>query len=629
MKKLSLFIAICLITLMVNAQSKSHVLKGKVKDAQGNPIEKAKVVNLLDTNEYSLTDKVGMFVLQSANSIKEVEIRKSGIVTQRVRVAATFMEATVAYEVPKIRMKEEKAVQIAFEAEQSIEADAISYDVNYSKRAMGVASNTACCAPAIYEPIQNVESYSEISENDFHYATTDPLSTFSIDVDRASYSNMRRFINMGQLPPKDAVRIEELINYFEYDYDATKGTDPVNIYTEVSQAPWNKEHQLLQIGIKARELDKESLPPSNIVFLIDVSGSMNAPNKLPLLKSSMKMLAQQMRKEDKVAIVVYAGAAGLVLEPTSGDDKQKIYQAIDNLNAGGSTAGGAGIQLAYKVAADYQIKDGNNRVVLATDGDFNVGAASDADMEKLIVSKRDQGVFLTVLGFGMGNYKDSKMEVLADKGNGNYAYIDNITEAKKTLVNEFGGTMFAVAKDVKIQVEFNPANVAEYRLIGYENRMLNKEDFNNDKKDAGEMGVGHVVTALYEIVPVGASSNRVDPLKYQKQVEPTKQVLTDELATVKLRYKEPDGDKSKLMSEIVKKSDKAISNASENLRWSASVAQFGMLLRDSEHIGEATYASVIKLAEGATGKDVEGYRRECVQLMKSAELLDKSNTASR
>jgi len=403
----------------------------------------------------------------------------------------------------------------------------------------------------------------------------------------------------------------------------------VSVFTEVSNAPWNAEHQILHIGIKAKDMDHDKLPPSNLVFLIDVSGSMNSQNKLPLLKSSMKMLVQQMRKEDRVAIVVYAGAAGLVLEPTSGDDKQAIFEAIDNLNAGGSTAGGAGIKLAYKVAQENLVKDGNNRIVLATDGDFNVGASSDGEMETLIESKRDQGVFLTVLGFGMGNYKDSKMEILADKGNGNYAYIDNITEAKKTLVNEFGGTMFAVAKDVKLQIEFNPSNVAEYRLIGYENRMLAKEDFNDDRKDAGEMGVSHVVTALYEIVPFGKSSKNVDALKYQKEVKPLAPVLSDELVTVKLRYKEPDGDASKLMTHVVKRGSKSMENASDNLKWSSAMAQFGMLLKDSKYTGAATYASVISQAESAIGKDKEGYRRECVQLMKSAELLDRNSTAAR
>lgn len=318
------------------------------------------------------------------------------------------------------------------------------------------------------------------------------------------------------------------------------------------------EHQILHIGVKAKDLEVESFPSSNIIFLIDVSGSMSAANKLPLLKSSMKMLVQQIRKLDKVAIVVYAGAAGLVLESTSAEEEQKIFNAIDNLNAGGSTDGGAGIKLAYQVAVDNLVKGGNNRIVLATDGDFNVGASSDDDMEKLIESKRDQGVFLTVLGFGMGNYKDSEMEVLADKGNGNYAYIDNITEARKILVNEFGGTMFTVAKDAKIPGDFNPANMAEYRLIGYENRILIKEDFNNDKKDAGEMGVGHVLTTLYEIAPFGQSSDRADPLKYQEQLGVKPAVLTNELATVKLRYKDADSDNSKLMVHTVGKSESSI-----------------------------------------------------------------------
>jgi Ca-activated chloride channel family protein len=362
-----------------------------------------------------------------------------------------LVETTVASDI---------AVHDDIEPEMSV-MESISTGSRHRKMAPHMGRVHTLQAP----PNQNTESYNGVEENDFHYATEDPLSTFSIDVDRASYSNIRRFINNGQLPPIDAVRVEEMINYFDYEYESPKGKDPVNIYTELGQAPWNSDHQLLQIGIKAKDLELESLPPSNIVFLIDVSGSMNQPNKLPLLKSSMKILVQQMRDKDRVAIVVYAGAAGLVLESTPGDDKQKIYNAIDNLSAGGSTAGGAGIKLAYQVALENFVEDGNNRIVLATDGDFNVGAASDSDMEALIKTKRDQGVFLTVLGFGMGNYKDSKMEILADKGNGNYAYIDNITEAKKTLVNEFGGTMFAVAKDVKIQVEFNPANVAEYRLI--------------------------------------------------------------------------------------------------------------------------------------------------------------------
>lgn len=443
---------------------------------------------------------------------------------------------------------------------------------------------------------------------------------------------MRRFVNLGQMPPIDAVRVEEMINYSNYDYDSPKGSDPVKIYTEVAKAPWNEDHYLMHIGIKAKELDKGQLPASNLVFLIDVSGSMQSPNKLPLLKSAMKMLVSELRDNDHVAMVVYAGAAGLVLESTPGHEKEKINQAIDNLTAGGSTAGGAGIKLAYQVAADNLIKDGNNRVILASDGDFNVGASSEAEMQRLIEEKREECMFLTVLGFGMGNYKDSKMETLADKGNGNYAYLDNITEAKKTLVQEFGASLFTIAKDVKLQVEFNPAMVAEYRLIGYENRKLNNEDFNDNTKDAGEMGVGHVVTALYEVVPVGKGGPaKVDPLKYQ----PTKETadvapikFSNEMATVKVRYKEPEGSQSKLLSKVISNDVVPMKLASNNVKWSASVAGFGMLLRKSDHKGSASYENVIELAQSALGEDENGYRRECVQLMKAANHLDK-NTASR
>ncbi|HRF41540.1 MAG TPA: VWA domain-containing protein, partial [Saprospiraceae bacterium] len=346
----------------------------------------------------------------------------------------------------------------------------------------------------------NTEDYSPIAENRFHKATDTPLSTFSIDVDAASYSNMRRFLKNGQMPPADAVRIEEMINYFDYQYPQPTGEHPFEVVAEMSECPWQPEHRLLHIGLKGREIATDKLPPSNLVFLIDVSGSMDSPNKLPLLQSAFRLLVNQLRPQDKVAMVVYAGAAGLVLEPTDGNDKQKILEALQRLQAGGSTAGGAGIRLAYDVARQHFVKGGNNRVILATDGDFNVGASSDADMVRLIEEERKSGVFLTVLGFGMGNYKDNKMQQLSNAGNGNHAYIDDIDEAKKVLVEEFGGTLFTIAKDVKIQIEFNPAQVAGYRLIGYENRLLNKEDFNDDKKDAGELGAGHTVTALYEIV---------------------------------------------------------------------------------------------------------------------------------
>ncbi|MEP5105067.1 MAG: VWA domain-containing protein, partial [Ekhidna sp.] len=447
---------------------------------------------------------------------------------------------------------------------------------------------------------------------------------FSIDVDAASYSNVRRFINNGQLPQKDVVRIEEMINYFNYEYENPKGDDPFSINTEVAEAPWNEKHMIAQIGLQGKKIELENLPASNIVFLLDVSGSMSAPNKLPLLKSAFKLLVNELRPQDKVSIVVYAGAAGVVLEPTDGNDKKKIMDALDQLQAGGSTAGGAGIQLAYKIAKEQYVVGGNNRVVLATDGDFNVGASSNASMERLIEEKRNEGVFLTVLGFGMGNYKDSKMEILADKGNGNYAYIDTMKEAKKVLVNEFGGTMFTIAKDVKIQVELNPTVVQAYRLIGYENRMLNAEDFNDDKKDAGELGSGHTVTALYEIIPVGVKSEFVkdiDPLKYQTNDQ--KIVGSNkELLTVKFRYKEPDGTKSKLITKVI---ENEIRRSSDNLDWSMAVAGFGMLLRDSEYKGDLQYADVLQMAKSSKGTDEFGYRSEFIELVGLVKSMSPNN----
>ncbi|MCG2617304.1 von Willebrand factor type A domain-containing protein [Terrimonas sp. NA20] len=478
----------------------------------------------------------------------------------------------------------------------------------------------------------NTEDYDGVNEVRFLSAKENPLSTFSIDVDAASYSNIRRFLNQGQLPPAGAVRIEEMINYFKYDYPQPAGEHPFSINTEVSAAPWNKEHKLVLIGLQGKKIPTDNLPASNLVFLIDVSGSMGTPNKLPLVKASMKMLVDQLREKDKVSIVVYAGAAGLVLKPTSGEEKTKIKDAIDNLEAGGSTAGGAGIKLAYKTANEAFVKGGNNRVILCSDGDFNVGESSDDAMERLIEKERASGVYLTILGYGMGNYKDNKMQKLADKGNGNHAYIDGISEAKKVLVNEFGGTLFTIAKDVKLQVEFNPAVVQGYRLIGYENRMLAKEDFNDDKKDAGELGSGHTVTALYEIIPVGLKSEfmaSVDPLKYQK--EPFKadnKAGGHDLFTVKFRYKAPDGDKSKLLEAVVKNETKGLDNASENFRFATAVAEMGLLLRDSKFKGASSYDHVIKLAKAARGEDEEGYRAEFIRLVASAKMLAKGKSKS-
>ncbi|SMC72323.1 vWA domain-containing protein [Pedobacter nyackensis] len=475
-----------------------------------------------------------------------------------------------------------------------------------------------------YNPTQpNTESYASIKENGFQNTYKNPLSTFSIDVDAAAYSNVRRFINNGGIPPKDAVRVEEMINYFDYEYQQPKGKDPVNIVTEIATAPWNTKHKLVQIGLQGRKISTDNLPASNMVFLIDVSGSMNYANKLPLLVSSFKLLTDQLRPKDKVAIVVYAGNAGLVLPATSGNDKAKIKDALNALSAGGSTAGGAGIELAYNIASKNYIKGGNNRVILATDGDFNVGASSDKDMESLIEEKRKTGIFLTVLGYGMGNTKDSKMETLADKGNGNYAYIDNISEARKVLINEFGGTLFTIAKDVKLQVEFNPDKVQAYRLIGYENRLLEDRDFNDDKKDAGEMGSGHTVTALYEVIPTGVKSSfsgSVDDLKYQENKK-SRSGNSKEMLTVKLRYKDPDGDSSKLLQEAVVDQSASFESASSNFKFAASVAEFGMLLRQSDFKQNATFDHVIRTATQAMGTDKEGYRSEFIRLAKSAKLM--------
>jgi len=420
-----------------------------------------------------------------------------------------------------------------------------------------------------------------------------------------------------------------MINYFNYDYPEPEGRHPFSVYTEISACPWNASHQLLHVGLKGKSIDKSELPPSNLVFLIDVSGSMSNANKLPLLKQAFRMLVNELRPEDRVAMVVYAGAAGLVLESTPGTEKAKILAALDKLQSGGSTAGGAGLELAYKVAQENFAEEGNNRIILATDGDFNVGSSSNAEMERLIEKKREHGVFMTVLGFGMGNYKDDKMEIIADKGNGNYAYIDNIQEARKVFITEFGGTLFTIAKDVKFQMEFNPARVKGYRLVGYENRLLNDEDFNDDKKDAGEMGAGHTVTALYEIIPAGSSESlkSIDPLKYQanrgdeKAVAKVKANPKAELMTVKLRYKQPDGNTSTKVEIPVKGKVLDLEDTSDNFRFSASIAEFGLILRNSQYKEDASMEEVIAMAKGARGEDEEGYRSEFLKLVKLADSL--------
>ncbi|TYC14856.1 DUF3520 domain-containing protein [Bizionia gelidisalsuginis] len=459
------------------------------------------------------------------------------------------------------------------------------------------------------------EEYTKIHENKFKRTKLSPLSTFSIDVDKASYSNVRRLINNGQDIPANAVKIEEMVNYFSYNYPQPQNEVPFSINTEQIKTPWNANTRLVKIGLQGKTYENEAIPASNLTFLIDVSGSMNSANKLPLLKSAFSLLVNQLREKDNVSIVVYAGAAGVVLKPTSGKHKDKILKALNDLAAGGSTAGGQGIELAYKLATDNFKKNGNNRVILATDGDFNVGASSNLAMEELITEKRKTGVFLSVLGFGMGNYKDDKLELLANKGNGNHAYIDTMQEAKLIFGKEFGGTLYTIAKDVKIQVEFNPSKVQAYRLIGYENRLLEDEDFVNDAIDAGELGSGHSVTALYEVMPVGVKSEYLEvfnDLKYTKNE--TNTAFSDELLTVKFRYKKPDGDKS---IEMIHVASDTTESPSEDMSFAASVVLFGMQLRDSQFYNSTTAKDVVALAKAGRGADKAGYRAEFIRLVEA------------
>ena len=533
-----------------------------------------------------------------------------------------------------IGYKEEKRVVESVKLDVKMKTDDVALEecvvVGYGtmKTKAVTGAYVAVCPTAMYDmdARMNTEEYGRIQENGFKSVADAPLSTFSIDVDPASYSNMRRFINRGELPPADAIRTEELVNYFSYDYPKPTGDDPVKITVEAGTCTWNTAHRLVRIGLKAKEIPTEQLPASNLVFLVDVSGSMWGANRLDLVKSSLKLLVNNLRNKDKVAIVTYAGSAGVKLEATSGGDKQKIREAIDELTASGSTAGGAGIHLAYQIAKKNFISDGNNRIILCSDGDFNVGVSSAEGLEQLIEKERKSGVHLTVLGYGMGNYKDKKIQVLAEKGNGNHAYIDNLQEANRVLVGEFGATLHTVAKDVKLQVEFNPSQVQAYRLIGYESRLLKDEDFNNDAKDAGDMGAGHTVTAFYEVIPAGVKNEyvgKVDDLKYQKKEKMTlKPTGSDELLTVKLRYKAPDKDVSRKM-ELPFVDNKGDS-VSSDFRFASAVAMFGQLLRDSDFKGTADYDKVIKLAKQGLNNDERGYRREFIRLVEAAKGLEKA-----
>jgi Ca-activated chloride channel homolog len=613
--KLSVF-TIMILAALLYAYTESRTITGKVTDTAGQPLSGV-VVKSKPASVTAVTDMFGNFKIEVDKQVISLVFSLPGFksVTEKIGTKDVINIQLKAETVPV-----EDAALIKPDKKSESEAKSLGFAIAAPYAAMSYDSQRSVQR---YNYNFNTEGYASVNENGFKNVNNNPLSTFSIDVDNASYSNIRRYINMGQLPPADAVRIEEMINYFKYDYPEPSGPHPFSVYTEMSVCPWNRKHQLLHVGLKGKSIDKSSLPPSNIVFLIDVSGSMSSPNKLPLLKSAFGLLVNELRPQDRVAIVVYAGAAGLVLESTTGNRKETIMAAIDNLEAGGSTAGGAGLTLAYSEAQKSFIEGGNNRIILATDGDFNVGESSNGGMERLVEEKREQGVFITVLGFGMGNVKDDKMELIADKGNGNYSYIDNLQEARKVLVREFGGTLFTIAKDVKFQIEFNPARVKSYRLIGYENRLLNDEDFNDDKKDAGEMGAGHNVTALYELILAGSdeSAPSVDPLKYQKYNEKVsnEESQSEEYLTIKLRYKKPDGNTSILLDKPVRGKIRDIDDASDNLRFAAAVSEFGMILRNSEFKGNSTLGNAAELARSARGIDEDGYRSELVRLINTVK----------
>jgi Ca-activated chloride channel homolog len=613
MKKLIILFQFVLICSFVWGQK---TITGKVTDFNNKPLMDV-TVSGKQSKVKAITDKKGTYKITVPNNEKILVFTDSVFIEKELPIKGNVVNCKFT-KLKKIELVAADSVVVAVEPE--IMEDIIEEPAMYMNAKVKLSKESEISSGNVYYN-PSTEEYNKIHENGFKNVKTDPLSTFSIDVDRASYSNVRRFLNLGQKVPEDAVRIEEMINYFDYDYPQPKNDHPYSITAEYSNCPWQAKNKLLLIGLQGKKIPMDNLPPSNIVFLLDVSGSMDEENKLPLVKSSMKLLVNNLREKDKISIVVYAGAAGIVLNPTPGNDKAKVLEAIDNLQAGGSTAGGEGIMLAYKTAEENFIKGGNNRIILCTDGDFNVGVSNQNELEDLITKKRESGVYLTCLGFGMGNYKDNKIETLANKGNGNYSYIDNIQEANKTLVSEFGGTLFTIAKDVKLQVEFNPSVVQAYRLVGYENRLLNNEDFKDDKKDAGEMGAGHTVTAIYEIIPVGVKSEFVkeaDDLKYQNNkanVGDTKEVVT-----IKTRYKKPDGDTGIDYNIPVANKTAEINNTSDNYRFASAVAMFGMLLKNSQFKGSANYDGVIEFADKSKGKDSEGYKAEFVRLVKIAKM---------
>lgn len=656
MKKLLILLAPLFISLVAFTPNFDFIVSGIIIDDKGKAIPFATIMEKGTKNGVA-SDEKGKFTLKVSKVDATIVISAVGFDAREIKLGSGTTNLSVALVASSSDLSEVVVTAYGIkkkQAERSYSTQTITgsqlfgsiasssgYYAPLSGKASGiqitksnkpgvdVADNYTRTVADSVDREFNTEDYDAIIENRFLKVEDNPLSTFSIDVDAASYSNVRRYIEAGQLPPAGVVRIEEMINYFKYDYEGPKNEHPFEVHSEISACPWNKDHRLVLVGLQGRKIPVETLPASNIVFLIDVSGSMEMENKLPLVKSSMKLLVDQLREQDKVSMVVYAGNAGLVLSPTSGVEKIKIKDAIDKLEAGGSTAGGQGIKLAYKTAKENFLQGGNNRVILCTDGDFNVGVSSDDELERMIEQERKSGVFLTVLGYGMGNYKDNKMQKLADKGNGNHAYIDGINEAKKVLVNEFGGTLFTIAKDVKLQIEFNPQKVQGYRLIGYENRMLAKEDFNDDKKDAGELGSGHTVTALYEVIPVGVKSSfleKVDKLRYQKDKSSvTVTAKNGEIVNIKLRYKKPDGEVSSLIEHPVMDDDTKLENTSDNFRFAAAVAEFGLLLRNSSFKSDASFTQVIGLAKKAKGEDKEGYRKEFIKLVSSAGLIASTN----
>ncbi|WP_211316338.1 von Willebrand factor type A domain-containing protein [Niabella yanshanensis] len=634
-----MFLSLAILTFLAFVQ-KNVTITGIVTDTSGQPIAHATVQEKGTSNSTS-ADAKGKFSISVNGSGSVLIITAVGFNQKEVR---TNGKSSLKIVLEPATQKMEEVVVTAMGVQRSSQlTGSVAGIVHQTAPGIRIRGVTTLEAKNYNIPNQSElrkkswpghedfsrEGYDHITENPFLRSKDNPLSTFSIDVDGASYSNIRRFINNGQLPPGGAVRIEEMINYFSYNYPQPAGDVPFSINTEYTICPWNEKHQLVSIGLQGKKIATENLPAANIVFLIDVSGSMSSPDKLPLVQASMKLLADQLRPQDRVAMVVYAGSAGVVLPSTEGNETIKIKDAIDRLQAGGSTAGGAGIQLAYKIAQEGFIKNGNNRIVLCTDGDFNVGQSSDDALERMIEEKRKSGIFLTVLGYGTGNYQDAKMQKLANKGNGNHAYIDNLSEARKVLISQFGGTMFTIAKDVKLQVEFNPAKVQGYRLIGYENRMLAKEDFNDDTKDAGELGSGHTVTALYEIIPVGIDApelKNTDGLKYQKTEGAASGFSnSNEVMTVKFRYKEPEEGLSLLLEKVIAGSPVKLSSASENMQLAAGLAQFGMLLRNSAYKGSGNYNLVLNMITPLAKNDREGYRAELIELVKRVSSINKNN----